>query len=96
MTVPARLPVMGRDELVSEAVEAILERIRADRAREAAIRRREVAVWRLYHDLGVTAPDTSRALIVGLRAAGFSDDEIRGQGASYDAVRKTVEGASPV
>jgi hypothetical protein len=85
-----------RDDLIGEAVDAILARIKADEDRDAAIRRREVAVWRLYHDAGMTAPDTSRALVVGLRAAGLSEDKIRGQGASYDAVRKTVEGVSPI
>lgn len=80
---------------LTEAVDATVKRLKADALVDAQVQRRKRAVYRLYHEHGMSAPAIARALTERLEARGYTDEQIKGMGVGLGSVRIAVENPLP-
>ena len=82
---------MSVEANLAEVVAACRDKLTAQEGVDAAIRRRERATWRLVREDGLPMRTAHRLVLERLAAEGFTDEQIRGLGVSFQSMRDAVE-----
>lgn len=77
--------------LIETAVDATVKRIQLQHSLDQELARRAAAVWSLFHNERFTVPQIVNAIREGVRARGYTDEQIDGQGVRRDNIRRMVD-----
>jgi hypothetical protein len=79
------------DDPLTTAVEATMAKLELP----AHLARRNLAIWRMWHEQRMTVAQITDAMRDELRARGVSPAGLRGAGVGYESIAKIVRGPRP-
>lgn len=81
--------------LLASVVAATMARIRAQQDAADHLSRRRRAIWRMHHELGLSAAEISGLVRDALRDGGLSAQDLMDLGVGYESVVKIIKGSRP-